>query len=113
MSDDKIINIAKDKAPSNKAKTGQDAKRWKQLYALLKRGIVKIQGTGGVVMKPNEVDDFVDSLDELIDIEDKVNRREKMQKRREKPKVKASVQSLHPSLDTSKSSNSPTNDTDS
>lgn len=80
------LNVGKPK--NKKVKTGQDARRWRRFEGLLRDGVVRLLGVGGVALKTSEVDEFIDTLDDIIELEDKAANRERMRKQRRRSKAK-------------------------
>lgn len=82
-----IIPLNVGKLKNEKVKTGQDARRWRRFEGLLRDGVVRLLGMGGVVLKTNEIDEFIDNLDDLIQEEDKLANRERVRKQRKRGKA--------------------------
>ena len=82
MNDTKnVISIDTGKPLKEKAKTGQDAKRWKMLIEYLKDGFATLT-IAGTVLEKNELDGLISHLDDKIKQTDMEQRRLKMQRRR-------------------------------
>lgn len=78
----KLIDIKTGKQVQSKQRTGQDSKRWRKLLELLNDGTVRLEGLGGIQMKPSEINEFIGHLDDIIKIEKAAEQRLIMRKRR-------------------------------
>ena len=82
---DKVVNIKTGKAPqkNERAKRGQDAKRWKWLYNELVNGVADLY-IAGTKLSPEEVEAFIAYIDEQIKLEYNEKKKEEIRQRRNK-----------------------------
>lgn len=79
---DKLVDMAGQPIKGSRQKNGQDAKRWRYLIERLEAGEYSLMTSGVDLVKGGYLNATIDTIDEKIEEDYKLKKREEVRKRR-------------------------------